>query len=147
MLPDRVDPAGMMIARNPGVIAVWVTRTYYQRQSSDLQPGSTGMLIEMGEPEAVSWYHKGLLTTDPVPVWESIESGLPALAAAAISQSPKALRDLLLFVRETARIIQPKGELPDLNQMVLRAAEAAPPPEVTRQLASFRARVEADALR
>lgn len=66
---------GEMIKRNPGVIAVWTTLSY--KIFSD---GRGGRLIEVGNPETVSWWSEGRPATLNECL-DSIKSGLPLLEA------------------------------------------------------------------
>ncbi len=92
MPPGHWAP-GVTIDRNPGVMAIWVTKSY-KFFKVDGEGGSTpGMLITVGNPERVEWYREGRPATR-AEVDASIESGLPILRAQADAQSPKARRDL-----------------------------------------------------
>jgi hypothetical protein len=75
-LPDNAGkPAGIMIARNPGVTAVITTTRF----SANPQPA--GLLFQIGEPEKVEWYSEGRpASRDEVEA--SIASGMPILLAA-----------------------------------------------------------------
>lgn len=77
ILSSRESVAGMMITRNPGVAMLWNTREY-----ETFGDGKGGILIQMGEPESVSWYAEGRLATR-AEVLHSIDSGLPNLEAIA----------------------------------------------------------------
>lgn len=74
MPAEAVDPAGEMIARNPGVALVWVSRSF-----KVWRPPGGGYLVELGEPTSVEWYAHGRPATR-AEVEASIESGLPILA-------------------------------------------------------------------
>jgi hypothetical protein len=65
---------GVMIKRNPGVTALWVT-AYYAIKYVD-----NGILFGMGPPTTVTWWKEGRLATGEE-VEESVQSGLPALVA------------------------------------------------------------------
>lgn len=72
-MPSGVrDPAGTMLARNPGVALVWTT----------LNPSvfkvANGTLFNIGDPQSVEWYAEGRAASR-AEVMASIESGLPAL--------------------------------------------------------------------
>ena len=73
----RENVAGQMIARNPGVTMLWITR-----QFEIFDDGSGKPLIQMGEPDAVEWWARGKRATREQ-VQESIETGLPNLEAMA----------------------------------------------------------------
>lgn len=77
-LPDKPVSAGLMLKRNPGVTAVWVTRSFKPWRPPDGQ----GVLMTVGDPETVSWWAEGRQATY-LEVTESIESGAPALIDAS----------------------------------------------------------------
>lgn len=82
---DALEPAGMMIERNPGVALVWVTRRW-----SMVGDGAGGVLFDVGEPVETRWYAHGREATREE-VLESIDSGLPLLRQAAEQDGPKAI--------------------------------------------------------
>jgi hypothetical protein len=71
---DAADPDGIMIARNPGVALVWVSRTWR------MQPMLR--LFDVGAPVETRWFAEGREATR-AEVLASIESGLPLLRAEA----------------------------------------------------------------
>lgn len=71
-LPVGGTVAGTMIKRNPGVALVWVTHQWTPF------PATNGLLFELGEPSAVSWWAHGRPATR-AEVVTSIDSGLPLL--------------------------------------------------------------------
>jgi hypothetical protein len=73
----RAKVPGLMIARNPGVAMLWITRQFEVFYDHKREP-----LIQFGEPESVEWYAEGRRATR-AEVQESIDSGLPALVAIA----------------------------------------------------------------
>lgn len=88
-LPENgVEPAGVMLRRNPGVALVWSTR-----HPSMFNDGNGGVLFDIGEPLSVSWWAHGREATRDEVV-ASIESGLPALAAVAAQDGPDAEAEL-----------------------------------------------------
>jgi hypothetical protein len=91
-MPEGHWAPGLTIKRNPGVTALWVTRSY-KRFSAAAAGAGKGTLITVGEPERVEWYAQGRPATR-AEVEESIESGLPILRETADKQSPEARRDL-----------------------------------------------------
>jgi hypothetical protein len=84
---DKVDPPGVMIARNPGVALVWRTRTH----TSFTVDG--GVLFNVGEPIETLWFAEGKPATH-ADVMASIESGMPLLREAADKDGPLAHADL-----------------------------------------------------
>lgn len=72
--PEARDPAGVMIKRNPGVSAMWVTKSYQPFETE----GGCGFLFALGEPVEVTWWREGR----PATLEEcntSIETGFPLL--------------------------------------------------------------------
>lgn len=68
-----VDPGGIMIRRNPGVMAIWTTRTAFTHHR--------GTLFNIGEPTSISVWREGRAATR-AEVLDSIMSGRPYLIAA-----------------------------------------------------------------
>lgn len=71
---DTVMPDGDMITRNPGVTALWLTRTW--------RMDPTYRLFDVGDPVTVSWWAHGREATRSE-VLDSIGSGMPVLRGAA----------------------------------------------------------------
>lgn len=87
-LPDAKCPAGHGIMRNPGVTALWITREY------EVFPDDYGRpLIQIGRPEAVTWWREGRPATR-VEADESIMNGFPALFEMAKRDGPYAIEQL-----------------------------------------------------
>ena len=84
---DSEAPPGIFLERNPGVAAIWITRSYEPFRVAD------GTLLQMGEPIAVEWFREGRQATR-AEVLASMEAGLPALEALAAAQGPDAVREL-----------------------------------------------------
>jgi hypothetical protein len=82
---DRVEPAGVMITRNPGVALVWVTRRWSVFPDQNGRP-----LFDIGKPEQTYWYAEGRDATR-AEVLASIESGLPLLRDEAKKEGAYAL--------------------------------------------------------
>lgn len=87
MPPEARNPGGVMIARNPGVALVWVTRSFKPFRAEG------GVLFEVGDPASVEWYAEGRAATR-AEVMASIDSGLPLLRAAAEPEGPSAVWEL-----------------------------------------------------
>jgi hypothetical protein len=81
------EPAGTMIKRNPGVAALWVTKSY-----SPWRVGN-GVPFRIGDPERVLWFSEGRTATREE-VMASISSGLPLLEAEAMKEGPEAMEEL-----------------------------------------------------
>lgn len=87
-MEDGVNPAGIMIKRNPGVSMLWTTKKY--KVYGD---GSGGKLIRLGPPERVEWFARKEPATW-VEVMDSIESGIPQLQKMAQDEGPWAVDQL-----------------------------------------------------
>lgn len=95
-IPDQhQSPAGIMIERNPGVTAVWVTRGYrlYRPGISDPSVGQ-GLLFQIGDPTAVHWFAQGRRATR-AEIMESIDSGYPILMEMAKKDGDVAVLELM----------------------------------------------------
>jgi hypothetical protein len=90
MPEDRVEPAGFMIDRNPGVSLLWVTDSYQTFRAS---AGNSGLLFHLGPPIEVVAFSQGQAATR-TQVRDSIYAGLPALQHAAEMQGPEAVAAL-----------------------------------------------------
>lgn len=77
-------PAGIGLARNPGCVGVWLTRSYRTVREGD------GMLFKIGTPIAVEWLAEGRPASRREVV-ASIESGYPMLLALAEEDGPEAV--------------------------------------------------------
>lgn len=76
---NKHNTPGVMIERNPGVIAVWITRTYRPFKVPN------GVLIQLGDPEKVEWFTLGRHATREE-VNAAINAGLPTLLQACHGQ-------------------------------------------------------------
>lgn len=95
--PDGVvDPGGIMCTRNPGVVAVWVTKTF------QIWPTRTGPIWRLGDPTEVRWYAQGRAATR-AEVDESIRSGMPELRGEAEKGGPAGLAALDVDVAAAQR--------------------------------------------
>lgn len=91
--PKKVDaelgePPGIMIARNPGCMVIWITTSY-----SIVRDQVDRVLFGVGPPTALSWVAEGRPATR-AEVLESIETGLPILREMAAQDGPAAERAL-----------------------------------------------------
>jgi hypothetical protein len=109
-LPEgSTPPAGIMLARNPGVTAVWTTRynTWSTFQVRDGKGGARGgVLFDIGPPEWVEWFAEGRKATRPE-VLASIRSGTPTLAGLAEEQDGEAGLDRLAEMLAAAIALVP----------------------------------------
>jgi hypothetical protein len=92
-------PAGTMIERNPGVAALWITRSFQL-----IKDNQGGILFRVGEPEEISWWAEGRTATR-AEVMASIESGLPILSKYAAEEGPEATNALHKAYREALKFL------------------------------------------
>jgi len=86
----KVEAAGMMLERNPGVTLLWFTRSYevFSVGRDEVNPG---YLIRMGDPFDVAFYAHGRRATREE-IEKSVETGLPALLEACGMEKTPELR-------------------------------------------------------
>ena len=106
---DRVEPPGIALARNPGVAAVWTTRSFAPF------PVDQGSLFSFDDPSELLWFAQGRSATD-AEVRASIESGMLFLEAAAALEGPEAVEGLHREIDQARRF------LPMLAGLVREAA-------------------------
>lgn len=87
---DAHDAPGLGLKRNPGVVAVWVTKSFKPFRAS-----GGGTLFDIGEPESVEWFASGRQATR-AEVGASINSGIVYLIELASKEGPEAVKDLTL---------------------------------------------------
>jgi hypothetical protein len=88
-VPLHIDPAGIMIERNPGVACVWTTKGYRL-----FRPGfGDGLLFKIGDPTGVHWFAQGRKATR-AEIIESIDSGYPILLEMAQKEGSDAVLEL-----------------------------------------------------
>jgi hypothetical protein len=97
-LPDHRPPPGVMIPRNPGVTAVWVTSTYRVERHGD------GFLFRIGSPTKVEWWCEGRTATRQE-VIASVQTGFPALHEIAERDGPDAVSELSDQVLRFAKLM------------------------------------------
>jgi len=77
-LPEEyINASGIPIDRNPGVVCVWITRSFAPFQAYG---GNAGVLFRLGTPVETRWFCEGRAATRDE-VLASLESGLPLLRA------------------------------------------------------------------
>lgn len=104
-MPDNAaDPPGIHLDRNPGVTAIWITRSYEPFRVAD------GTLLHMGDPVAVEWFREGRPATR-AEVLASIEAGLPALEALAAKDGPDAVCELEIATVEALEYLPKESML------------------------------------
>lgn len=80
-LPEDAKFSEHGLRRNPGAVCIWTTRNFWRRRD----PGTGGMLFELGDPFSAEWFAEGRAATREE-VNESIITGFPMLLEVAISE-------------------------------------------------------------
>ena len=99
---DRTQVAGIMIDRNPGVVAVWVTDRFKPFDAGN------GTLFDLGPPKRLQFYALGRIATD-AEIRQSVETGLPLLMDAARKDGDWALNELAVAIANFDRLLQAHG--------------------------------------
>lgn len=97
-LPEDRTAPGIMIERNPGVVALWVTKSY------SVMRVDNGNLVRIGEPDSIEFFAEGRPATR-AEVDASVTSGLPFLDDAAKRDGQAAVRDLDLAKARFTRLL------------------------------------------
>lgn len=90
---DAVAPGGHGLKRNPGVIGLWITRSYEVWNDGNGKP-----LITVGDPSDVTWWREGRRATR-AEVDASVRGGLPILLADARRDGSFAVKTLGEYVK------------------------------------------------
>jgi hypothetical protein len=93
-LPENYrEPAGIHVSRNPGVMCMWITKSFKPFRVDN------GYLLEIGEPESVTWWTEGRYAKR-AEVQASIDSGFPQLFELAEKDGPGAMAELIAKVNK-----------------------------------------------
>lgn len=84
---DIIEPGGIAIARQPGAICLWVTKSYTFLKVPN------GLIFKLGEPISVDWFKEGRKASKDE-VLESINTGYPILLEMAAKEGESAIRKL-----------------------------------------------------
>ena len=98
LLADAEAPAGHGLQRNPGVVCLWITRSYELFDDGHGKP-----LITVGPPHDVTWWCEGRAARR-AEVEASVESGLPALLVTAKAEGPFAVEALGKYVKRAEQL-------------------------------------------
>lgn len=105
-LPEAVtEAAGIPLKRNPGVVLLWITRSYR------LRPAPGGVLFAVGEPVETHWYCEGRPATR-AEVLASVASGLPLLEEQARMDGMMAQEALRQMVARAMTLLPREDEAP-----------------------------------
>jgi hypothetical protein len=96
------EPVGIGIMHQPGVMLLWITKSYKPFRVDD------GLLFSIGEPIETHWYREGRPATR-AEVLQAIDKGYPILLASAESEGPAAVRELEA-ARDRALTLVPGGD-------------------------------------
>lgn len=94
---DYRDPPGFALKRNPGVMALWMTRTF-----EIFRVPEGGTLITVGEPNEVTWWREGRPATR-AEVQAATDSGVPNLLALAKSEGAFSVEELGKQIKRAER--------------------------------------------
>jgi hypothetical protein len=98
-MPEHLEPAGLMLRRNPGVTLLWTTLHY-----SVFKDGRGGALFNVGDPECVEFFAEGRKATR-AEIMESIDSGLPTLREMAERDGPDAVAELEVMYDKAMELV------------------------------------------
>jgi len=97
-LPDDAAAiGGIAIQRNPGVICLWITRSF-----EVVSDARGGRLIVVGEPIEVTWWREGRAATR-ADVDAAVDGGMPILLETARTEGPFAVEALGKMAARAAR--------------------------------------------
>ncbi len=102
MPAEAKEVPGNGIKRNPGAVAVWITRGYRPFRVGD------GVLFTFNDPVVVRWYAEGRQASR-AEVMASITSGLPLLEAEAVAEGPGAVAALRRMTEAAMRYLPAGG--------------------------------------
>lgn len=109
---DATPPGGIMIPRNPGVMAVTMTRSYSAVRTTQGGSGSGGIILRLGPIDAVFWWREGRMANRQE-VLDSINSGLPTLVEYARKEGREAEEELQAMTSDAMRWL-PRENAPPL---------------------------------
>lgn len=90
---DTVPAAGIMLLHNPGVTAIYTTRSFKALRPGTKHGSSDGILLTMGGLVMIEWFAEGRKATR-AEVEAAVERGLPALRDLAQRQGMRAVMEL-----------------------------------------------------
>jgi hypothetical protein len=92
---------GIGFTRNPGVVLIWITKSY-----KPFRPhmGGKGTLFSLGAPLQTLWFSEGRAATS-AEIMHAIETGLPALQKLAAAEGPEAEAELNKQLTEAMTLV------------------------------------------
>ena len=99
-----VPPSGQMLRRNPGVGALWMTRSYQTFNAAQWANKNDTPLITVGDPDEVTWWCRGR-PASRAEIEASIAGGLPELQAMADAEGNGAPEELMRFVKRAEQYL------------------------------------------
>lgn len=101
---DRKEPRGIMVMDNPGAVALWESSSYSIDRTRE------GVIVDIGEPDAVDWWTKGHKTTrrdEVLPAFEASVTRLRKMTAEHYAHDPTERAAAMLALGEaTAQAMQ-----------------------------------------
>jgi hypothetical protein len=95
---ERIEAAGIGIKRNPGAVAIWLTRGYRPFKAGN------GVLFTFDDPTEVLWFAEGRAAKREE-VEASIHSGLPLLEVEAAKEGAPAIAALRKMTADAMRYL------------------------------------------
>ena len=115
---DVLPPGGLMEERNPGLTALWRTRSY------SVIPTASGPILQMGEPHGVDWWCRGRPAT-PYEALDGFDEGAAVLRRRALElDGPEALPTLDKLTMRARKFLPP---LPPGASVSARQPDVSPP--------------------
>jgi hypothetical protein len=102
LTPDDVEPPpGLMVKSNPGLAALWTTRSFRLRNTGDRRDDA---LLVMGTPTRVDWWSEGE-RAEPLTVRVGWEAGVQRLREVAAKDGPAAVADAERIIADARRML------------------------------------------
>lgn len=114
-----VAPGGIMIERNPGVTAIWVTKSFKIENHG-------GALWRLGPATSLQFWARGRLATR-AEVADSIETGLPILFKTAAMEGGAALAELSRQIAAMTGLLDTEVQWPSMPDVDLSSFEETAP--------------------